>query len=175
MTVYSADLLGTYTQYFDSSGCTSAANCQLPVTAPWWGTITARVDASGDGNFTAATLPYLTVNAQFVEFTTNGDGIGNFAGPRPVSVTIQGGVLSGLQIDYWMDQYDHFNASGSNATFDFSGAHRGGSVTASGVIGQDLVSPIPEPSTWALLAGGLLLAGLRKVAKSRPGNAGSCT
>lgn len=127
------------------------------------------IPASGDGVFTDILGPRLTVfvagpapdenpNVSEAFNMSLGTGLASFAVNAGVAL---GTVISGnILIDY-----DLFSVSPNNPSFDpdahYLGAGPTISLDASILVDNTPTSATPEPSAALLLAGGLLLAGLR--------------
>ena len=158
---YSVDLLGSYTQTFDVWSCGGGVQYPYPhcvpefVTAPWAGTITVETASAGDGTFSGDDLLSLTFDTTLVQFTTDGNFSGIFS-PSFAMATVQNGVVS-VGLRFLLNEYTSLDVVGSNASYLFSGAHHGGTITGEALIGPGLIVPVPEPDTYALMLAGLLL------------------
>ena len=121
----------------------------------WTGSVEVQTTSRADGSYTGDSLLSLAIASNRIDLTTN--GFGGFPGTAPVA-TIAGGEIVSLQFVYGTlyggPTYERIALSGLTATYDFGGCHHCGTEHASAVL-----SPVPEPQTAALMAGGLLLLG----------------
>ncbi|CAM5794911.1 PEP-CTERM sorting domain-containing protein [Rhizobacter fulvus] len=162
----------TYALGFSGSGSflPSGFECSpicTPTTFPWTGAVTLTTSSAADGVYTDADLPNFNFQSSFggfSSFNTDGFGAGSFYGPSSVTATVADHTVTGISARFWTSPWTVFTLTGLNVQLqdglDFGGypAHHAGLVNATAVL-----TPVPEPSTWALMMLGLAGAvGIRR-------------
>lgn len=124
----------------------------------WTGHVTLDVDSSGDGTFSDPDLMSFALDANLGGFSVPNDP----APPPPFrlypfygTVTIADGKVASIDASYFFESLPDISVhfSGLSVGYTQPPLHHYGPTTAVGSL-----TMVPEPATWRLLLGGLLLS-----------------
>jgi hypothetical protein len=154
-TTYVLDLTGSgvWTPYCGVCGDPPLPPYPGPEPETWDGTLTITLTSDSDGVFSGQSLS--------AEFESNLMDISSdlFAFSGGATATVQDGQVTSFMANLWFPNATYYkvNFSGLSANYEISNAwcHHCGNGFGSGTL-----APVPEPSTWALMLGGLALLGV---------------
>jgi PEP-CTERM motif len=135
--------------------CTDPGDPRLqPVSFEWLGVLTVVTTSDADGIYTGDNILSLSLDSNLEDFDR----------PWLASATVEDGLIVSLNV-YDENSPVKLWIAGLSATYDQPGLHHYGRTQARGI-----VTNVPEPSTWSLMAlgGGLLTWMTRRRRSSEP-------
>ncbi|MFL6663174.1 MAG: PEP-CTERM sorting domain-containing protein [Rhizobacter sp.] len=159
-TTYLLNLSGGGTHFLDAWECPGQRCDTGAIRFSWEGRVTVIVDSAGPGTFSGDHLLGLSLTTFEPGFI---EGFSRPVAFSPPSVTVMDGHVTSIDID-WAGLPEIFRFSGLTVGYSKEPTHHLGSTFASAVL-----TPIPEPASWALLAGGLAMLGAARARRASTG------
>jgi hypothetical protein len=147
---YLLTLHGSGTHQLDAWECPGQICTSFAVGFTWDGIVTVVVDSTAPGTFTGTDF----VSLAFAPTHGLIEGFSGHSFLTDPSVTIAGGMVTDIEAQWAGSPPASVTFAGLGVHIDRPPTHHFGSIRADAVL-----SPVPEPATFALLLGGLAVMG----------------